>query len=147
MSTHTTTAVAHWSGALAGIGTLESSSIRNDISVPKNLSGRGVGTNTEDLLVSAAATCFSITAGYALTMSNLPFDRLRVTSTGHMELERGLRLAKIVHEVDVLARDASTPQQQEAILRVVAGIEKSCLVSRAIAGNVDVMVNARVVAV
>jgi peroxiredoxin-like protein len=147
MSTHTTTAVARWSGDLAGIGTIESSSIRDDISVPKNLSGRGVGTNTEDLLMSAAATCFSITAGYALTMNKLPFDRLRVTSTGHLELERGLRLAKIVHEVDVLVHVAPTSEQQEAILRVVAGIEKSCLVSRAMAGNVDVVVNARVVAV
>ena len=144
MSTHTTTAVAHWSGDLAGIGTIESSSIRSDISVPKNLSGRGVGTNTEDLLVSAAATCFSITAGYALTTNNLPFDGLLVRSTGHLELERGLRLAKIVHEVDVVAHVSPTSQQQEAILRVVAGIEKSCLVSRAMAGNVDIVINARV---
>lgn len=147
MSTHTTTATAHWSGDLSGIGTIESSSIRSDISVPKNLSGRGVGTNTEDLLVSAAATCFSITAGYALTMNKLPFDGLRVRSTGHLELQRGLRLTKIVHEVDVLAHEAPTSQQQEEILRVVSGIDKSCLVSRAMTGNVDVVVNARVVAV
>lgn len=146
MSARTTTAVAHWSGDLTGIGTIESSSIRSDISVPKNLSGRGVGTNTEDLLVSAAATCFSITAGYALTTNKLSFDGLRVRSTGHLELQRGLRLTKIVHEVDVLAHGVPTPQQQEEILRVVAGIEKSCLVSLAMAGNVDVVVNARVVA-
>ncbi|HSN17206.1 MAG TPA: OsmC family protein [Gammaproteobacteria bacterium] len=51
-------------------------------SAPASLNGKGVGTNPEELLISAVGACFSLTLAATLSARKLPAERLKVAADG-----------------------------------------------------------------
>lgn len=75
-----------WSGAgRTGEGAIETDDLTLELSTPESMGGRGVGTNPEELLVSAVASCYSATLFRLLERAELPVQRLSVAARGTVE--------------------------------------------------------------
>lgn len=76
------------------------------------MGGRGVGTNPEELLVSALASCYSATLYAVLQRAHLPVDSLKVAArcTLH-DYPKRARFAGLVVSPTILGGD---PRQREA---------------------------------
>ncbi|MCL6632185.1 MAG: OsmC family protein [Alicyclobacillus herbarius] len=139
----TYTVFGTWSGDKSGNGTLrlgENTTVH--YSIPQNLGGSGQGTNPEELLLSAAAGCYTLTLAILLQNRHIPYHRIDIETQGFVENEGGLRYDRIVHQ-PVIYVDNLTDEQR--ILRLAEHAELTCMVSSALRGNVDVIVRPRVV--
>lgn len=140
MSDHHFTVEASWHGSLDGAGQLDTAGLGTSFSVPAALSGPGRGTNPEELLVAASASCYLITLRVTLTQRSLSCEMLGITSEGTFEFDRGLRLVKIEHRPWVTVPRGATASQRRAMVEAMLHAERRCMVSLAMSGNVEVHV-------
>ena len=139
--THTFELTRKWMGGLCGSGLFETKTVESHFSVPKPFGGEGQGTNPEDLLLSAASTCFLMTLGIALTFRKITFASVCLKSIAHLDTDgRNFRLTKIEHFPVVLLASGETGKALEAI----RAAEKNCLVANALRGNVEIIVKSKV---
>ncbi|MBX5435641.1 MAG: OsmC family protein [Alicyclobacillaceae bacterium] len=138
---HTYTVRSTWTGDRNGSGQLDADHLSASFSVPGNLGGPGLGTNPEELLVSAAAGCYLITLCTLLTNRQIPFIRIELTSHGYFEFDRGLRFDRMEHH-PVLVFDH--PVDDERIIALAEHAEHACMVSSALRGNVSVTVHPQI---
>jgi peroxiredoxin-like protein len=72
-----------WSGTgREGLGTIDTDHLVLELSTPASMGGRGVGTNPEELLVSAVAACYTATLFGVLRRARLPVSSLAATASG-----------------------------------------------------------------
>ncbi|MCL6627618.1 OsmC family protein [Alicyclobacillus shizuokensis] len=139
----TYTVSGQWSGDRDGVGALRlGDETTAQFSMPRNLGGCGIGTNPEELLLSAAASCYLLTLAILLRNRQIPYHRIEVESTGYVENEGGLRYDRIVHLPTVYVSDL---RDEQRILQLAEHAELTCMVSSALRGNVRVGVRPRVV--
>lgn len=62
---------ANWPGNRNDVGTIESGNLITSISIPKEMDGPGEGTNPDEMLLGAAATCYIITLAAMMERSGL----------------------------------------------------------------------------
>lgn len=87
-----------WMGGISATGDFQTQSIESRFSVPKAFGGEGSGTNPEDLILSAASSCFQMTLGIALGYRKVGFSFIRLRSVTELETDgRNFRLTKIKH--------------------------------------------------
>ena len=60
-----------WRGGREEVGTVNGDIISEQISIPAPLGGNGVGTNPDELLVSAASSCYIISLAYNVRKSKI----------------------------------------------------------------------------
>ncbi len=60
MVKHDFKVVTQWKGGRNEIGTVQGDLINEQISIPYSLGGQGIGTNPDEMLVSAASSCYII---------------------------------------------------------------------------------------
>lgn len=77
----------NWTGGRDGHGEViaERSGTKNTISVPPEFQGPGAGTNPEELLASAIASCYSITLGIIALNQKLPVQHVETEAIGTVE--------------------------------------------------------------
>ena len=143
MSEHRFTVTAIWTGDISGQGELRSEGLQSNISVPTTMGGPGQGTNPEELLFAAAASCFLITLSVILGKRSLPFEKLEVATEGFVLLDKGLKITKIIHRPCITVPVTATTVEREQVLAATQLAEQGCMISRAIHGNVEVSVVAR----
>jgi peroxiredoxin-like protein len=110
-------------------------------SVPTNLGGPGIGTNPEELLLSAAYGCYLITLAILLTNRKIPFTRIELESEGFVINDKGLQYDRIEHRPTIYV---DQPVDEEYIVALAKHAEHACMVSSALRGNVVVNVEPRV---
>jgi peroxiredoxin-like protein len=72
-----------WSGTgRDGVGEIHTDDLSIDLSAPEAMGGRGVGTNPEELLVSAVSSCYAATLFGVLRRARLPVASLTVDASG-----------------------------------------------------------------
>ena len=72
-----------WSGTgREGLGRIDTDDLVLELSTPASMGGRGVGTNPEELLVSAVAACYTATLFGVLRRARLPVSSLAATASG-----------------------------------------------------------------
>lgn len=130
-----------WTGPRNGVGTLTGSGFTTDLSIPANLGGPGVGTNPEELLLSAAASCYLITLCTLLTNRGIRYTEIQLTSEGYVEDDHGLRFDRIEHRPTILVD--SEPEEGE-VKKLALHAEHACMISSALRGNVVVTVEPEV---
>lgn len=144
MSEHIFELNAEWQGGRAGQGKFTTASISMAVSVPGNMGGPGVGTNPDDLILSAAANCYMISLAVFLEKNQVPVQQLSMHSKATFIVDKGPVLKKIEHNPVVkLAKeiDASSRAKAEGLFALA---DKYCMVSNALHGNVEVVIQGKI---
>ena len=62
---------ADWPGLRNDIGTIDAGNLKTKISIPPEMDGPGIGTNPDEMLLGAAATCYIITLAAMMERSKM----------------------------------------------------------------------------
>lgn len=134
---------ANWPGGRNEVGTIESGQLKTKISIPPEMDGPGVGTNPDEMLLGAAATCYIITLAAMLERSGIRQEALTMESEAVVDVTNGVfTYEKIIHKPHVIITPELTAQE-EKISRLIKKAETSCMISRAIQGNVEIELEPR----
>jgi len=137
-------ATAVWEGGLkGGKGTFKGES--GAIGGQYNFSSRfesGVGSNPEELLAAAEAACFSMALSGGLEKAGTPATRIETSAACTVEaVPGGFGITKIKLNVQ-----ATVPNADKVKFQQIANETKDgCPVSKALKGNVEITVEARLV--
>lgn len=127
-----------FTGGYGDYGQLNTSNLDTKISIPKSMGGIEIGTNPDELLLGAAATCFIISLSVICERSKISLNDLLVNATAFVEFEHGVLTYKAI-EYDVLI-EPTHEVSGSLVKRLIDKAEKNCMITRALKGNVDVRV-------
>lgn len=125
-----------WSGTgRDGAGQILTDDLTLELSAPQTMGGRGIGTNPEELLVSAVSSCYTATLFALLNRAKLPVDSLAVDASGTVTGVPGrARFAGIVVSPTILGGDLARQPEYEAAARLA---HDRCFIGRALAPEVS----------
>ncbi|MRH44028.1 SACOL1771 family peroxiredoxin [Aquibacillus halophilus] len=136
---------ADWPGGRNSIGSIDAGNLKTKISIPPEMDGPGVGTNPDEMLLGAASTCYIITLAAMIERAALPLKSLALESIGMVDVTKGVfTYQKIVHRPTVELKHTASDEELTKIKRLVEKAEQSCMISRAIKGNVELELQAEV---
>ena len=140
----TSNAVATWEGKLRdGKGTFkgQSGAFSGAFSFGTRFEGTK-GTNPEELIAAAHAGCFSMALSGALEKAGHPVTRIETRAAVTIETVDGA--AKITRSV-LEVRGKVAGIDQAGFLQAAEAAKKNCPVSKALQGNVEIMLEAKLV--
>ena len=107
-----------------------------DLALPREMGGKGGGTNPEQLFAAGYAACVENAARYIAGQQKIPLTGAAVTATVelHPRAEGGFKLG-VALDVETQGLD------QAAAEALVASAHEVCPYSNAIRGNVDVAIS------
>ena len=125
-----------WSGSgREGAGRIVTDDLELELSTPVSMGGRGVGTNPEELLVSAVASCFSATLFGVLRRAGLPATSLSVDARGVVRGFPGrARFERIVVSPIIVDGDPARVYEYE---QAAADAHERCFIGHTLADDVD----------
>ncbi|MDR4945276.1 OsmC family protein [Neobacillus cucumis] len=136
---------ASWPGLRNDIGEIEAGNLKTKISIPPEMEGPGVGTNPDEMLLGAAATCYIITLAAMLERSSLEKESLTMESEGIVDVTGGVfTYKKITHRPHLVLKSNATEKDVALAEKLARKAESSCMISRAIQGNVELELQATV---
>jgi peroxiredoxin-like protein len=139
MAEHFFHLTANWPGLRNDIGSIDAGNLKAEVSIPPEMDGPGIGTNPDEMLLGAAATCYIITLAAMLERSNLEKEALTMESVGVVDVTCGvITYKKIIHKPHIMLKADATEKDESLALRLAEKAETSCMISRAIQGNVEV---------
>ncbi|WP_214725242.1 OsmC family protein [Exiguobacterium indicum] len=134
---------ADWPGNRNDVGQIETGELKTKISIPDAMDGPGVGTNPDEMLLGAAATCYIITLAAMLERSHIPKVSLTMESEGIVDVTNGVfTYDAIIHRPKLLLPSDLSDRDVEKAQRLAEKAEGSCMITRALAGNVKVSLEA-----
>ena len=134
---------ADWPGNRKDLGQIETGELKTKISIPDAMDGPGVGTNPDEMLLGAAATCYIITLAAMLERSHIPKVSLTMESEGIVDVTNGVfTYDAIIHRPKLLLPADLSDRDVEKAQRLAEKAEGSCMITRALAGNVKVSLEA-----
>ena len=109
MAEHHFHLTADWPGLRNDVGTIDAGNLKTKVSIPHEMDGPGIGTNPDEMLLGAAATCYIITLAAMMERSKLEKEALSMESVGVVDVTKGIiTYKKIIHKPHiVLKADAS----------------------------------------
>ena len=129
-----------WNNGRNGSGILQTSKLKTEISIPQEMGGPGVGTNPDEMLLGAAATCYLITFATLLENAKIQIEDLTLEAEGIVDVTNGVfTYEKILYNPSVLIGNLSK-REEERILRIAKKAEQTCMISKALKGNVRIEV-------
>lgn len=133
---------AEWPGGRNAHGSIEAGQLKTEISIPPEMDGPGIGTNPDEMLLGAASTCYIITLAAMIERADLPLKTMSLTSEGIVDVTKGVfTYKKIIHRPSVLLEDQATEHENDTLRNLLHKAESSCMISRALKGNVEVVVS------
>jgi len=104
-----------WSGTgRDGVGEIHADDVSIELSAPESMGGRGVGTNPEELLVSAVSSCYTATLFGVLRRARLPVASLAVDASGKVTGFPGkARFDRLAVSPTILGGDPSRKDEYE----------------------------------
>ena len=136
---------AKWPGGRNDVGTIDAGQLKTKVSIPPEMDGPGIGTNPDEMLLGAAATCYIITLAAMMERSNLEKKQLEMNSVGVVDVTNGIiTYKKIIHKPSIVLHDVATDRDISRVQRLTDKAESSCMISRAIQGNVEVTIEANI---
>lgn len=136
---------ANWPGGRNNVGFIDAGNLQTKISIPPEMNGPGVGTNPDEMLLGAAATCYVITLAAMIERANLPLKEMSLESEGIVEVKNGvITYKKIIHKPMIVLTDQASTENYRMLTKLVERAETSCMISRAIKGNVDIELEATI---
>ena len=145
MATHIFHLKADWPGGRNNVGKIEAGNLKTKISIPPEMDGPGIGTNPDEMLLGAAATCYIITLAAMIERADLPLEFMELESEGFVDVTNGVfTYKKILHKPTVILKSHATEEQLNKLKQLTEKAEKSCMISRALKGNVEIGLEAYV---
>lgn len=136
---------ANWPGGRNDVGTIDAGALKTKVSIPPEMDGPGIGTNPDEMLLGAAATCYIITLAAMMERSNLQKENLEMDSIGVVDVTNGvITYKKIIHKPQITLKSNATGKDITLAQRLAEKAETSCMISRAIQGNVEVELEAMI---
>lgn len=134
---------ADWPGGRNSTGHIEAGNLQTKVSIPPEMNGPGVGTNPDEMLLGAAATCYLITLAAMIERANLPLKEMALNSEGIVDVTNGIiTYQKIIHKPFVVLQESAEPIDYKKLDTLVEKAEASCMISRALKGNVEIELQA-----
>lgn len=134
---------ADWPGGRNDVGTIDAGRLKTEVSIPPEMDGPGIGTNPDEMLLGAAATCYIITLAALMERSRLEKIQLTMDSVGIVDVTNGIiTYKKIIHKPHIILPEKATEKDIERVQKLAEKAETSCMISRAIQGNVEVELDA-----
>ncbi|WP_210607822.1 OsmC family protein [Priestia flexa] len=129
---------ANWPGGRNEVGKIHSGQLKTQISIPPEMDGPGIGTNPDEMLLGAAATCYIITLAAMLERSGIVQAALTMNSEAVVDVTKGVfTYEKIIHRPQVVL-NSKDMEKKSLVQRLMEKAETSCMISRAIQGNVKI---------
>lgn len=140
MTIHTFSLNIDWPGGRNAVGDLTAKRLHTQISIPPEMDGPGIGTNPDEMLLGAAATCYLITLAAMLERSDID-AKLDLKSDGLVDVTNGVFTYKEIHHYVAV----TLKQQNERTVRIAERYaykaEETCMISKALKGNVNIQVH------
>ncbi|OLS40904.1 OsmC family protein [Bacillus sp. MRMR6] len=134
---------ANWPGLRNDVGEIEAGNLRTKVSIPSEMDGPGIGTNPDEMLLGAAATCYIITLAAMMERSGLVKESLTMESDGIVDVTKGvITYKKIIHRPLIVLTSSASDKEISLAHKLAEKAEASCMISRAIKGNVEVELRA-----
>ncbi|MED3563314.1 OsmC family protein [Bacillus xiapuensis] len=138
MAEHRFLLKANWPGLRNDVGEIEAGNLKTKISIPPEMDGPGVGTNPDEMLLGAAATCYIITLAAMMERSHLDKVSLTMDSEAIVDVTNGVfTYKKIIHRPYIVLRTDASKKDISLAQKLAKKAETSCMISRAIKGNVE----------
>ncbi|QHW36960.1 SACOL1771 family peroxiredoxin [Staphylococcus ursi] len=136
-----------WQGGRNEVGQVQGDVIQHPVSIPASLGGVGTGTNPDELLVSAAASCMTISLAATLERAHLTAVKIQMNSYGEAQFDgQRFKMKRIVHEPTIDVQDVTQQAQlKKRLPKLIATADKNCMISNCIRGNVDIEVHPTVI--
>ncbi len=138
----TSTATATWEGGLRkgqGQFSAKSGAFQGSYSFPTRFEG-AKGTNPEELIAAAHASCFSMALSGELEKAGTPSTRITTTASATVDkVGAGFKITRIRLEV----RGEVPGSDQAGFAKAAEAAKEGCPVSQALKGNVAVELDAR----
>ncbi len=136
---------ADWPGLRNDVGTIDAGNLKTQISIPNEMDGPGIGTNPDEMLLGAASTCYIITLAAMLERSKIEKEGLTLESVGVVDVTNGVfTYKKIIHRPTIILKGDASQKDIELARKLARKAEKSCMISRAIMGNVELELEATI---
>ncbi|KHL93220.1 hypothetical protein QW71_24990 [Paenibacillus sp. IHB B 3415] len=130
---------AVWNGGRNSEGHIEAGGLKTVISIPQEMGGPGTGTNPDEMLLGAASTCYLITLAAMLERSDIVPQELTLESEATVDVTNNVfTYERIVHKPRLVLQADATAAQLKKAERLAHMAEESCMISRAVAGNVSI---------
>ncbi|WP_431802922.1 OsmC family protein [Halobacillus andaensis] len=134
---------ADWPGGRNEVGYIEADQLKTKISIPKEMDGPHIGTNPDEMLLGAAATCYIISLAAMIERARLPLAHMEMDSEGIVDVTNGVfTYEKIIHKPKVFLTKDAEQKHLKRLEQLVEQAESSCMISKAIAGNVELELQA-----
>jgi peroxiredoxin-like protein len=134
---------ADWPGLRNDIGTIDAGNLKTEVSIPPEMDGPGIGTNPDEMLLGAAATCYIITLAAMMERSKLEKVALTMESVGIVDVTNGvITYKKIIHKPQIILKPDATEKDESLAYKLAEKAETSCMISRAVKGNVEIELDA-----
>jgi peroxiredoxin-like protein len=139
MAEHRFHVKANWPGLRNDVGEIETANLLTKVSIPPEMDGPGIGTNPDEMLLGAAATCYIITLAAMMERSQLDKVSLTMTSEGIVDVTNGtITYKKIIHRPDIVLKSSVNDGDFKLADKLANKAEKACMISRALQGNVTI---------
>ncbi|WP_150271444.1 OsmC family protein [Paenibacillus tepidiphilus] len=130
---------AVWNGGRNSTGTIDAGQLKTQISIPQGMGGPGVGTNPDEMLLGAAATCYLITLAAMLERSAITPASLTLTSKATVDVTNNIFTYEAIKHSPVITLPVdATDEDVRKAERIAHKAESACMISRAVAGNVQI---------
>lgn len=139
MTTHHFHLQANWPGGRNATGSIKSGNLQTTVSIPPEMDGPGIGTNPDEMLLGAAATCYIITLAAILERSGIEKEELHMHSEAIVDVTNGVfTYQKIIHHPHLVLPSITSERNFNRAKKIAEKAETSCMISRALKGNVEI---------
>jgi peroxiredoxin-like protein len=136
---------ANWPGLRNDVGEIEAKNLKTKVSIPPEMDGPGIGTNPDEMMLGAAATCYIITLAAMMQRSGLEKENLTMESEAIVDVTDGIfTYKKIIHRPHIVLKQDASEREIALANRLAKKAETACMISRAIQGNVEMELHIKV---
>lgn len=148
MPTHHYPVTVNWSGDRMGAGaaSADSSGVSVPISVPLEFQGKGEGTNPEEMLSLAIASCYTLTFGIIAGNRKLPYSGIETHAVGEVDqVGATFTFTKITIRPTIRLEAGSTDEHAALAEDISHKADLYCIITNAVRGKVEVAVEPTIV--
>ncbi|WP_436859781.1 SACOL1771 family peroxiredoxin [Staphylococcus caeli] len=134
-----------WEGGRESVGQLNGDIIDEQMSIPAGLGGNGTGTNPDELLVSAASSCYIISLAAVLERAGFTDIQISQSSIGLAIFENAkFRMDTITHYPEITIASDQKERLNKRLPQLLKVADNNCMISNSLRGNVAIKISPKI---